>query len=283
MSKIILGKEESQGQIGLITYKLTPKVRERPIPDQSLAMITLTLNEDQYIEEWVDFHHALGAEHFYIYDQNYDSRTKKILSAHIDSGLVTLIPWPDIWGISSQTLAYAHAISSYWSNHRWMTLTDIDEFLFPSKATLLTDALREFSNYSAIYLKWRCFGPSGHIYPPSDYVIRSYTQMSKPPTDTKMLYDLTRIKAIIDPSKCGEVRTHGSLVEGLIKYYPESIYLNHYITRSESEFALKISKTNPWLRGKVYESWRTKRIKQFEYLKENWVEDRSIARVDPFD
>jgi hypothetical protein len=282
ISKILLGAQEEQGQIGLITYKLSTKRVEKERQPDSLAMVTLTLNEDRYISEWIDFHHALGARHFYIYDQNEESKTHEILRRQIDSGFVTVVPWPNIWGISSQTLAYAHAISSFWRNYRWMALTDIDEFVFPVQGFSITDSLLELEAFSAVFLKWRCFGPNGHITSPNDYVIRSYTQMAKNPEDKLLAHDLTRIKAIIDPSRCVEVRTHGCIVEGKTIVSPTNLILNHYITRSEEDFMRKIQSSSPWMWGSVYENWKSKRVQQFEYLKNNWVEDRKILRVDPF-
>lgn len=284
---LIRGAQEFQGQIGLITYDLVPKIREQSDSSSDylnkMAIVTLTFEENSYLPEWIEFHQKMGVDHFFIYDQNPNRDLRTLLRSQVESNIVTIVPWPNIWGISSQTLAYAHCISSHWQSFRWMMLTDIDEFVFPKYEDNLKTCLGKYDDYSAIYLYWRCFGSSGHDDPPSGYVIRNYTEMGLEPEDPWLKHEMSRIKAIVDPARCSQVRTHGCLVDGEILDNPHDILLNHYITRSRQEFIRKIDPSKDlWMWGTQFESWRKKRIAIFEHLESKYEENREILRVDPF-
>lgn len=131
-----------------------------------------------------------------------------------------------------------------------MSLTDLDEFLYPTDTETVADSLVSLDDYSAIYLHWKSFGPSGHLKKPSGYVIRNYTHMAKFPESNSennrqgrigtLKYDLTRVKAIIDPSKVTLIKVHGCKVEGATIDSPENLNLNHYITLSQEEFQKKL-------------------------------------------
>ena len=280
---IVRGKEESHKGLNLVTYDLEPKKRVNS-PKYNLTIATLTLNPGTYIEEWLEFHLSQGVEHFYIYDQLSSDDTLQKLSGYIKSGKVTVIPWPNVFGIGTQILAFAHAISTYWRDSRWIALIDIDEFIFPNIKKTVTEALAELEEFSAIYLHWRCFGPSGHMKRPDGYVIRNFTHMAKVPKEFgSMRGDLTRIKAIIDPSRCTLVKVHGSKVQGEVLDSPIGLKLNHYITLSEEEFENKLNRglvESPWGNKKNADSWAKKRVAQFKYISENYEINTDISKYD---
>jgi len=288
----IRGKEAEHAGLNLVTYKMAVKKRFSK-PKYKLVIVTMTLNAEDYIEEWVDFHISQGVEHFYIYDQMSTDSTHIKLQKYIEKDLVTLTVWPNVFGMGSQILLYAHAISAYWQDCRWMSLTDLDEFLYPTDVETVADSLVGLDDYSAIYLHWKSFGPSNHITKPSGYVIRNYTHMANFPEVTSkknqqsrigtLKYDLTRIKAIIDPSKVTLIKVHGCKVEGLVIDSPKNLNLNHYITLSQEEFQKKINRTlgeHTWGNLEHSNNWAEKRQKQYEFLVENYVVNKDILRFD---
>lgn len=36
----------------------------------SVAIVAIARNEGEYINEWIEYHHALSFEHFYIFDNS---------------------------------------------------------------------------------------------------------------------------------------------------------------------------------------------------------------------
>lgn len=289
---VIRGREAEHFGLNLVTYKL--KVKDRTSePRYKLVIVTMTLNAEDYIQEWLDFHLSQGVEHFYIYDQQSSDSTHEKLQKYIKGGLVTLTIWPNAFGMGSQILLYAHAISSYWQDCRWMSLTDIDEFLYPTVEETVAIALQKLDAYSGIYLHWKSFGPSGHITKPAGYVIRNYTQMAKFPEVAKeskrqnrigtLKYDLTRIKAIVDPAKVILIKVHGCKVDGKLIDGPESLNLNHYITLSKEEFQKKIRRTlvdHTWGNIEHSNNWAKKRQEQYDFLVSNFEVNKDILKFD---
>jgi len=289
---VVRGREAEHLGLNLVTYKL--KVKDRTSePRYQLVIVTMTLNAEDYIQEWLDFHLSQGVEHFYIYDQQSSDSTHEKLQKYIKSGLVSLIIWPNVFGMGSQILLYAHAISSYWQDCRWMSLTDIDEFLYPTDEETVADALQKLDAYSGIYLHWKSFGPSGHITKPTGYVIRNYTQMAKFPEVAKeskrqnrigtLKYDLTRIKAIVDPAKVILIKVHGCKVDGKLIDGPKSLNLNHYITLSKEEFQKKIRRTlvdDTWGNIEHSNNWAKKRQEQYDFLVSNFEVNKDILKFD---
>ena len=98
-------------------------------------------------------------------------------------------------------------------------------------------------------------------------------------------YDLTRVKAIIDPSKVTLIKVHGCKVEGAVIDSPENLNLNHYITLSQEEFQKKINRTlgeHTWGNIEHSNNWAEKRKKQYEFLVENYVVNKDILKFDKF-
>ncbi len=63
-------------------------------PPYALAICAVFKNESFFLKEWIEFHTALGADHFYLYDNESTDSSLDILAPYIASGLVELISWP---------------------------------------------------------------------------------------------------------------------------------------------------------------------------------------------
>jgi hypothetical protein len=286
LSNLIRGSDSDIYGQKLVSYPLDLSKNNNPNPHWELTITTITYNCGQYLKEWLDFHFSQGVEHVFVYDQQSTDNTLEILKPYIQSQLVTFIEWPSIFKNSTQIFCYAHSIASNRMKTKWMALIDTDEFIFSRVSANLLFELRKLDDFDALYLPWNCFGSSGHKVKPSGYVTRNYTHKAKLPTGIDWLdRDLQKIKAIIKPAKCKLVKVHGSEVSGSIAFNPENIQLNHYITRSEEEFNLKIKRNttdDPWILGKELESWLKKRQTEFDYISKNYELDTSILKHEVF-
>ena len=47
--------------------------------DFYLTISAIMKNEGPYLKEWLEFHHMVGVEHFFLYDNNSDDKTREIL------------------------------------------------------------------------------------------------------------------------------------------------------------------------------------------------------------
>jgi glycosyltransferase involved in cell wall biosynthesis len=250
------------------TNSITPKFM--------LAITAVIRNEAANILEWVDFHLLAGVDHIYLYDNGSTDNTYEILQEFVLSGKVTISPWPTAFHHATQIFAYTHSAVLHRSEVEWMAFIDADEFLFPTQALDLKDVLASLKGFSALYIPWRSFGPSGHVTPPKTGVIWSYTAMADlDKADPGMRGELTKYKTIARLRDVTSIKIHTTLTNGKTLLDPEVIYLNHYITKSEIEFVNKLEnhqleqtlKNNPW---------KIIRIRMFQFLSLNTKIDTKI-------
>lgn len=232
---------------------------------KELAIVTRTLNDEAYFQEWVDFHIKAGVQHFFVYLDGDFAATKALYEALVPEGTCTFIPWNfDVFDaktedrIHPQTTAFAHAILNFGPAYRRFAFIDVDEFILPKGHSTIIDALKATNNHPNVSLPWHMFDFNGHITPPDAGVIRSYTRRTKSllPNDTSK----AQFKCIVHPCKVTHVSVHSfetqsfndltSNTSGFVTrnkhrntsdfLISNNLQLNHYFTRSKQEFENKI-------------------------------------------
>jgi hypothetical protein len=133
--------------------------------NESAAICCLAENDEAYIDEWVDYHRAIGFDHIYIYDPSQPSDLKQ-------------------WGEEKGDYVTVHHHASNHSqddadldcarrfgltgNHMWMAFFNVDEFLVLRKHVTVTDMLRHDQTSCALVVNSTQFGTSGQqIYHPT--------------------------------------------------------------------------------------------------------------------
>ncbi len=53
----------------------------------------IIMNNEEGLQEWIEYHKILGVEHFFLYQETTIDKTNKILLHYQQKGLVTVIPW----------------------------------------------------------------------------------------------------------------------------------------------------------------------------------------------
>jgi len=225
--------------------------------------VAIFRDEARYLAEWIEFQRAVGVEHVYLYDHGSEDDPRPVLEPFLAEGYVTLTPWSLPWhfgGTDAQTYAYAHALGSFGSHWRWMAFLDVDEFLFTADGSSLPTFLREYDDLPALLAFWTMFGFSGHDSAPEGLVIENYTMrapfgLSAKP---KSIVNPMEVVAVSNPhlfdlttgTRRGftERRELFSKVEGqkgkqnVGSPVSERLCLNHYYTKSRTEFEEKIRK-----------------------------------------
>ena len=108
----------------------------------NLAVMAMMKNEEPYLKEWLDYHLLAGVNHFYIYDNESNDTTKKVLQPYIDADIVTYTPFP---GKDNQLLAYNDALQRFKFESRYMAFIDVDEFMFPKAHLSLTKFINDIA------------------------------------------------------------------------------------------------------------------------------------------
>jgi len=80
-----------------------------------------------------------------------------------------------------QLLAYNHAWTNFGNEVDWMAFIDGDEFLFPTSASSMQEALEPYNDkkLSAIGVYWKCYGSNGHVEDPSGLLLENYPRHSR--------------------------------------------------------------------------------------------------------
>ena len=129
-------------------------------------------NEAPYLAEWVEFHHLLGVEHFFLYDAHSTDDHLEVLAPYAEAGIVTTHDWE---GIShEQADTYNECLRQHRDASRWMAFIDCDEFLFSPTGRSLPEVLSEYEHWPAVAVNWAVFGSSGHKTKPPGLVIENY-------------------------------------------------------------------------------------------------------------
>lgn len=256
------------------------------IVPRDLSIVALIKDEDPYLPEWMEYHRLVGVDHFYVYDNAGKVPLSQTLSREIAAGVATVIHFPSPVGTVGQRTAFTEFLTRFKGQTKWAAFIDPDEFLVPKKGDNLPQLLSEFEAFGGLVVNWALFGSSGFETRPSGLQIENF--LSRVPDS----HDTSRwVKSIIQPDRvisCPEphsfvykdgffsVNESGARVDGRhVNASYQKIQLNHYFTRSKSEYAEKLSR---WAVEATYRigMW------QFEtYSKASTVRDEAILRFVP--
>ncbi|MEY4299166.1 MAG: hypothetical protein RIR25_402, partial [Verrucomicrobiota bacterium] len=138
-----------------------------------LTACTMFRNEAPFLDEWLTFHHGVGVEHFYLYNNLSSDNFREVLDPWIREGLVTLFDWTVAGG---QVNAFNNCIRRFRMQARWIAFLDADEFLFSPETQDLRSILPRYEGFPAIFVYWILFGSGGHRQRPTGSVIENYTR-----------------------------------------------------------------------------------------------------------
>jgi hypothetical protein len=125
-----------------------------------LAVCAVFRDETPYLPEWIEFHRAVGVEHFFLYDNFSQDDPARVLRPWIDKGIVSLTDWPRHFSDGGQCAAYDDCIETRAGDARWIAFLDIDEFLFSPTSQRLPDVLARFESHPGVVVNWQVYGTS---------------------------------------------------------------------------------------------------------------------------
>ena len=233
-----------------------------------VALVCIAKNEDDYIQEWIDYNFKLGFDHIYIYQNDWRYQ--------VDQPNVTKIEYD---GVGRQNEAYNDFMQERSESYDWVAYFDVDEFLVLKKHFNVKDFINSYIEHNIIGINWRLFGDNGLTEKGDDLsVLKRFTKRGG---------DLNpHVKSIVKvtnpPMRVGihtsekenalVVGTNGNTFTGPLNY--ECDYriaqLNHYFTKTKQEFIEKVN------RGRASINLFRK-IEEFDEHNLNEVED-FIAR-----
>jgi hypothetical protein len=193
--------------------------------------------EASYMEEWLYFYLLQGVDQFYLYANGATTTSEyAFLNPFLDSGVVTLIPWPNSkllavppamrserfvgpgvpTNISIQNLALQDYRRQYSNRTIWVLSCDIDEYARPHHGKSLREMLKLIGSRPRGRPQIQCprieFGSSGHKTRPSGLIMESYTKCADKPRYGADYKSITRA-ARIAPNDRGGAHSFSLLPE----------------------------------------------------------------------
>ena len=249
-----------------------------------LSLCAIAKNENDYLNEWVAYHLAVGIEHFYIYDNESTIPVRDTLKPYIDDGTVEVIDFP---GRGKQIPAYNHCLAHFGNQSRWIAVIDCDEFINPKAKDDVKVILQDYHNFSGLGVNWIIFGHNDHQTRPQGLVMENYTKASP-----KGWKENRHIKSIIQPKytlkDAGDphhfIYKVGFCVDENKKPVAEPwcdnttniIQINHYFSKSLEEYkTIKLARP----RADVNTTETARKLSEFyDFGAQCTIEDKSILR-----
>lgn len=265
-----------------------------------VVVCAMAKNEHLYIKDWCEHYLKIGFDKIYIYD-NDDLDAPSIKDYLPKSKKIEII---DIRGKKEECLLH-HTFDSFYKTHKfdWCLFCDIDEFLSGVPSIHLFLEQRIFRNINQIRVKWRLFGDDDKIERNmSKPVWCCFHKVIEKTLNRDLMHKGTlenQGKAIVRgglknvvfrsshfasfykrenviPSVLPSGRPCWSKVEIKESYIFETVFLNHYMTKSLSEFIdQKLNRNdavyNQALKLDYYWRINKKTPEKLEYLKKRGI------------
>lgn len=223
-----------------------------PVP-QTAAICTIALQEECYIDEWIQYHLKLGFDHIYVYDNDPAHPLKDLALRY--PGRVTVTPFP---GALKQLSSYYHFVVHFRHQHSWAAFIDVDEFIVLRQHAHIVDLLRQHCSRGALGLHWVFFDSNDHLHyiarPVLERFTRRHPRVSSTVKVIAYLPDLLRINnphtAMLATRHTRDC--HGNLITGHAGPQPNEdiACLYHYFTKSAEEFRQKCARGQADVAGK---------------------------------
>jgi hypothetical protein len=148
-----------------ILFQADVKIREKA------AICSIVVNEELYLDEFVNYHRALGFERFFVYDNTAGFEMKQW--GKLKGDYVQVIHFP---GKAKQYAAYTDCArrAKAAGIFKWVAFFDIDEFLVLKKHGHVSDMLEDHCKSGALAVNWLVFDNSGWNIPFSEPVTKRF-------------------------------------------------------------------------------------------------------------
>jgi hypothetical protein len=206
--------------------------------NMKVALVCIAKNEDNYIQEWIDYNLKLGFDHIFIYRNNwkFESSNKN----------VTVIDFP---GEVMQLHAYNDFIKNNVGKYDWTAFFDVDEFLVLKKHYSVKDFIKDYENNFSIAINWVVFGDNGltEIIENNYSVLERFTKRQiGVERHVKTITKITDNVRYVNPhfANISWVSPEGKSGNG--PFHPngsdEIAQINHYLCKTKKEYIEKMNR-----------------------------------------
>ena len=227
----------------------------------STVIVALAKLEQDYIEEWVIYHLAMGFDRIYLYD-NEDVPTYDKILKRFGNKIVVVHAKGNDYPVGIQYMALQHFMENFVKQHgiKYVLHNDIDEFVCLKKHANIKEFIKEYfkPTIAGISICWRYFGSSGLIKKTDEPVVSRFRRCAlKGDKLMKTLFDAELVTGFVC---CHNVSPkegyHVIATNGVITTEAENldmdtsvIQMNHYYCKTIPEFFYQKSRGRADLAG----------------------------------
>ena len=226
-----------------------------PLP----VLVCIAKLEQNYIEEFVCYHLALGFSRIYLFDNEDIPTYAALLKTYVDAGQLMVIHLPGNNHLIENEFGQRHHIAvQYLALHIFtqqimpdpqithVAHIDIDEFIVLKKHKNICEFINEYikGDCAGIGMNWRFFGSSFNMDPITKPVTERFTMCAE--RGDKHIKTIFRKDRFLKYETCHEIRTtsgHIKSTDGTIIVGPynqkapiDVMQLNHYKSKTLAEF-----------------------------------------------
>lgn len=232
------------------------------------VICAIAKNENAYIDNWVNYNLNIGFDHIYLYDNN-DGKTDWVGKYITQKDKVTIINVNNVRKQFHQLICYNRFYKTRKDYFNWAAFIDIDEFIDGVSDINKFLSNTKFKNYDSIRIKWRLFGDDDMVK--RDLSVPVHKAFHNAITDLKLASQgkcivRGKLKSVSICSCHYACNGDGIIFDGnkIVKeqptplkaclpsgkpciskisitedYQSETIYLNHFMTKTLDEFLVQ--------------------------------------------
>ncbi|MCC4384124.1 glycosyltransferase family 2 protein [Limosilactobacillus reuteri] len=253
--------------------------------NRQLFIVAIVKDEEQYIDEWVQYHLMIGFDKIIIYDNSDNNKIYNSLKKFIKNNTVS---YQKMSGAVRQMDAYNDALNKVMKKDCYLMFLDADEFIFLKNKNInfkkkVNEVFNKNDYIGGLVINWEIFGSSHYKNKPNGLVTQNYIYRSKynfiKNNHVKTICDPQKVAGVLNPHYPEYLEGYNAVNLELKNVYgafnkpnkKASIRINHYFTKSKAEFMKKKS------RG-MADSNLQRGIKDFEIHDRNEIYDDSMKR-----
>lgn len=200
-----------------------------------IALVCIAKNEDNYIEEWVEYNLKLGFDTIFMYENDWRS--------NFEHPNLVKIPFD---GKAQQIRAYNDWLSHRKNEFDWVAFFDVDEFLVLKRHKTIKEFMLDYDGQNGVGINWYFFGNNGNdtVIDGEYSQIKRFTKRSDKMNEhvkTILNCKISCTMSVHNPDKVSIVSPNGITFSGPFnsKTNDEIAQLNHYYCKTPEEFLNK--------------------------------------------
>lgn len=233
-----------------------------------VSICLIIKDDNEYLEEWLNWHVAQGVEHFYIYDHGSKTPVSEFMQT-LPQSLQQKVTVHNFGGKHdfAQHDAYNRCLKKYKTESRWIGFVDSDEMVRVKDGRSLPEFLKDYQDFAGVFLGWITYNANGQAVKGKQPVRERF------PNPSPFNNQVGVGKVFVQPYCMQQMLTHnGYPVDGFFivdenkvkvkdgEAWHQNLTTNiacidHYYTKSYEEWVEKITRgsCDPYYTRKYYE------------------------------